>query len=241
MLSGQYLEWIWQGYQVTVVLSLLSCLLASLMGAVLCAMRISPVSALNRLARAYIAVFRNTPLLVQLFFWYFGVSGFLPQVIKDWLLTPHEWRIASIAIYWPSYEFIYGFIGLAFYTAAYIAEELRAGIRTVAQGQKHAAYALGFKPLQAFFIVILPQAIRNAASPLAGQYMIALKNSSLAAAIGVSELFYVASQIETRSLMAFQVYFAVTLCYVATIGLIEAALLFAEMRGRKRPGQKVPS
>ena len=239
MLSQEYLGWIWNGYQVTIALSVLSCIAASLLGAFLCSMRISPFWPFKAFSKAYIAVFRNTPLLVQLFFWYFGVSRFVPDSVRFWLLDEHKWVFGPLAINWPSYEFIYGFIGLALYTAAYIAEELRAGIKTVPINQTSAAYALGFTRGQAFRFIILPQAIRNALSPLLGQYMMALKNSSLTASIGVAELFYVASQIETRSLKAFYVYLILTLLYLATIQLIELIGRIIETRRLKSTGRRV--
>ncbi|MBH9987322.1 amino acid ABC transporter permease [Bartonella sp. W8098] len=239
MLSHEYLGWIWNGYQVTIALTILSCIAASLLGAVLCSMRISPFWPFNIFSKAYIAIFRNTPLLVQLFFWYFGVSRFVPDSIRFWLLDAHQWVFGPVILNWPSYEFIYGFIGLALYTAAYIAEELRAGIKTVPINQQSAAYALGFTRSQAFRFIILPQAVRNALSPLLGQYMMALKNSSLTASIGVAELFYVASQIETRSLLAFPVYLILTVLYLITIALIEIIGRIIETRRLKSTGRRV--
>jgi len=239
MLSAQYLGWIWHGYQVTVCLSLLSCCAATLLGSCLCIMRISQALPIRCFAVSYIAVFRNTPLLVQLFFWYFAVSGFLPAAIKDWLLTPHAWLAGPVTLTWPTYEFIFGFTGLTFYTAAFVAEELRAGIQTVPDHQQETASALGFKPRQALRIIILPQAVRHALSPLCGQYMTALKNSSLTAAIGVGELFYSASQIETRSLMAFEIYCIVTLLYIATIALMEITTQILHAYRLRQTGQRV--
>ena len=238
MLSQIYLEQIWQGYKVTVALSLTACLAATLMGLILCFMRISNFAPSRWFAKSYINIFRNTPLLVQLFFWYFVVSSFIPFEIKNWLMSSHEWLLGPITLPWPSYEFIFGFIGLSFYTAAYIAEEVRAGIATVSTNQRDAALALGFKPHQAFINIILPQALRNAQSPLFSQYMMALKNSTLASAIGVAELIYVGAQIETQSLQAFAVYFCATILYISSILAIEAYLYLSQRRYAKRVGVK---
>jgi len=98
-----------------------------------------PVLAFQYFFQSLHSDFRNTPLLVQLFFWYFGVSRFVPDSIRFWLLDAHQWVFGPLTLNWPSYEFIYGFIGLALYTAAYIAEELRAGIKTVPINQESAA------------------------------------------------------------------------------------------------------
>lgn len=239
MLSAEYLGMIWQGYQVTVGLSVSSCIAATILGVVLCGMRICSVTPLRMFARGYIAVFRNTPLIVQLFFWYNGVSGQLPPAVKAWLLTRHEWIFGPVSLGWPSIEFVFGFIGLTFYTAAYIAEEIRAGVQTVPENQKIAAYALGFKPIQTFVVIILPQAVRNALSPLFGQYMNALKNSSLTAAIGVAEMFYVAGQVDSKALLTFQVYLAITVVYIATIALIEVVVHLIQEHRISRTGRRL--
>lgn len=234
MLPIEYLERILQGYKVTIGLTFSACLFATFFAVLICLMRMSRFYPLLAVAKGYVSVFRNTPLLVQLFFWYNGVSRFLPRELKLWLLAPHEWWLGPITIGFPSNEFIYGFMGLGFYTSAYIAEELRAGIQTVPENQKTAALALGFRPTQAFLTIILPQALANALSPLFGQYMNAVKNSSLATAIGVTEMMYVAQQIDSEAALAIEVYAVITVLYIATIILLEFILNRMQKRRLRR-------
>ncbi|WP_033875679.1 ABC transporter permease subunit, partial [Pseudomonas aeruginosa] len=105
-------------------------------------------------ARAYLALFRNTPLLVQLFFWYFGVPALLPEALVSWLNTPHETPLLD----WPSFEFLAGAWGLTLYTSAFVAEEFRAGIASVRPEQRAAGLALGLTQRQVWRVVVLPQA-----------------------------------------------------------------------------------
>lgn len=104
----------------------------------------------------------------------------------------------------------------------FIAQELRAGIQGVRQGQKYAALALGLTHWQSMRYVILPQAFRIALPPLLGQYMNIIKNSSLTMAIGVAELSYASRQVETESLRTFEAFGVATILYIAAIALMEA-------------------
>ncbi len=194
LLAPQYLRWLLDGFLLTLGLALLSCLLATLIGAPLAIARLSRRRLLSWPARAYLALFRNTPLLVQLFFWYFGVPALLPEALVSWLNTPHETPLLD----WPSFEFLAGAWGLTLYTSAFVAEEFRAGIASVRPEQRAAGLALGLTQRQVWRVVVLPQALRTALPPLLGQYMNALKNSSLAMAIGLAELSYASRQVETE-------------------------------------------
>ncbi|MBN0252578.1 ABC transporter permease subunit, partial [Pseudomonas aeruginosa] len=108
----------------------------------------------------------------------------LPEALVSWLNTPHETPLLD----WPSFEFLAGAWGLTLYTSAFVAEEFRAGIASVRPEQRAAGLALGLTQRQVWRVVVLPQALRTALPPLLGQYMNALKNSSLAIAIGLAEL-----------------------------------------------------
>ena len=164
----------------------------------------------------------NTPLLVQLFFWYFASGEILPQALKIWLNTPHEIELAGLTLAWPSFEFIAGWFGLTLYSAPFIAEELRAGIAGIGRQQKSAALALGLTPWQSMRYVVLPQAVRIAMPPLLGQYMNVVKNSSLTMAIGVAELSYASRQVESQSLQTFEAFGVATILYIAIIAVMEA-------------------
>ncbi|EMR8314694.1 amino acid ABC transporter permease [Pseudomonas aeruginosa] len=218
LLTPQYLRWLLDGFLLTLGLALLSCLLATLIGAPLAIARLSRRRLLSWPARAYLALFRNTPLLVQLFFWYFGVPALLPEALVSWLNTPHETPLLD----WPSFEFLAGAWGLTLYTSAFVAEEFRAGIASVRPEQRAAGLALGLTQRQVWRVVVLPQALRTALPPLLGQYMNALKNSSLAMAIGLAELSYASRQVETETFKTFQAFGIATLLYIGAIALIEA-------------------
>ncbi|MBG7105312.1 amino acid ABC transporter permease [Pseudomonas aeruginosa] len=232
LLAPQYLRWLLDGFLLTLGLALLSCLLATLIGAPLAIARLSRRRLLSWPARAYLALFRNTPLLVQLFFWYFGGPALLPEALVSWLNTPHETPLLD----WPSFEFLAGAWGLTLYTSAFVAEEFRAGIASVRPEQRAAGLALGLTQRQVWREVVLPQALRTALPPLLGQYMNALKNSSLAMAIGLAELSYASRQVETETFKTFQAFGIATLLYIGAIALIEAFGQALQQTRRYRQG-----
>ena len=232
LLAPPYLRWLLDGFLLTLGLALLSCLLATLIGAPLAIARLSRRRLLSWPARAYLALFRNTPLLVQLFFWYFGVPALLPEALVSWLNTPHETPLLD----WPSFEFLAGAWGLTLYTSAFVAEEFRAGIASVRPEQRAAGLALGLTQRQVWRVVVLPQALRTALPPLLGQYMNALKNSSLAMAIGLAELSYASRQVETETFKTFQAFGIATLLYIGAIALIEAFGQALQQTRRYRQG-----
>ncbi len=232
LLAPQYLRWLLDGFLLTLGLALLSCLLATLIGAPLAIARLSRRRLLSWPARAYLALFRNTPLLVQLFFWHFGVPALLPEALVSWLNTPHETPLLD----WPSFEFLAGAWGLTLYTSAFVAEEFRAGIASVRPEQRAAGLALGLTQRQVWRVVVLPQALRTALPPLLGQYMNALKNSSLAMAIGLAELSYASRQVETETFKTFQAFGIATLLYIGAIALIEAFGQALQQTRRYRQG-----
>ncbi|HFX1726661.1 TPA: amino acid ABC transporter permease [Pseudomonas aeruginosa] len=232
LLAPQYLRWLLDGFLLTLGLALLSCLLATLIGAPLAIARLSRRRLMSWPARAYLALFRNTPLLVQLFFWYFGVPALLPEALVSWLNTPHETPLLD----WPSFEFLAGAWGLTLYTSAFVAEEFRAGIASVRPEQRAAGLALGLTQRQVWREVVLPQALRTALPPLLGQYMNALKNSSLAMAIGLAELSYASRQVETETFKTFQAFGIATLLYIGAIALIEAFGQALQQTRRYRQG-----
>lgn len=232
LLAPTYLRWLLDGFLLTLGISLFCCVLATVLGAPLAIARQANSRWLSWPALAYLALFRNTPLLVQLFFWYFGVPALLPEDLVSWLNMPHELGALS----WPSFEFLAAAWGLTLYTTAFIAEEFRAGIASVRPQQREAGMALGLRPLQVWRWVILPQALRTALPPLMGQYMNALKNSSLAMAIGLAELSYASRQVETQTFKTFQAFGIATLLYIGAIALIEALGQAIQQTRRYRQG-----
>ncbi|KAF1030070.1 MAG: L-cystine transport system permease protein YecS [Burkholderia plantarii] len=223
-LVPKYLLWLWQGFGVTLGLSASAALASTFAGILLALAARSRSSALRAAVRVYIAAFRNTPLLVQLFFWYFGAATLLPDAAIGWLNSPHALATPFAAFRWPSFEFVAGWLGLTCYTAAFVAGEFEAGIAGVRDGQWHAAAALGLTHWQAFRHIVLPQAVRIALPPLFGQYMNLIKNSSLTMAIGLAELSYASRQVETETFRTFAAFGVATVLYIAAIAVLEAVL-----------------
>lgn len=234
LLAPRYLGWLVDGLWMTLRISLLVVVLSTFLGFFLAVARSSKLKAVSIPAAAYTALFRNTPLLVQLFFWYFGVPGLLPDGTIEWLNAPHELRIGDyLIVAWPSYEFLTSLIGLVLYSTAFVAEEIRSGMQGVPSGQGYAAQALGLKPYQVFRHVVAPQAVRIAMMPLLGQYMNIVKNSSLTMAIGLVELSYASRQVESTSFKTFQAFGVATLFYILIIALITGAGQVVQQRNRR--------
>jgi polar amino acid transport system permease protein len=199
--SGKYFEWLVSGCKVTLELSLVSIALSFILGLIIAVMRMSNVRPIRWFAHGYLEFFRNTPLLVQLFFWYFGSYKILPTPINDWL--------NSI-----SFEFAAAVIGLTIYTSAFIAEDIRSGVRSIPKEQMEAAQSSGFSYIRAMLYIILPQAVRITIPPLINQFLNLAKNSSLAMTIGVAEITYQARQIESYTFKGFEAFTAATLIYM---------------------------
>ena len=223
-LAPQYVGWIAHGYGVTLLLAASVIAAATVLGAALALARGADAAVLRRTAAGYVMLLRNAPLIVQLLFWYFGAATLLPESWMTWLNAVHRVSIGPLALAWPSFEFISGFIALTLYTSTFVGEEIRAGIAGVGAGQRAAAAALGLGRYAAFRYVVLPQAVRIAVPSLVGQYMNVVKNSSLAMAIGVAELSYATRQVDTATFKTFEAFGAATVLYILTIALMEAAL-----------------
>ncbi|MBB3809004.1 amino acid ABC transporter permease [Pseudochelatococcus contaminans] len=241
-LASIYVEWLLWGFGVTLLLSAATCVAATLGGLVICAARISPLRVFSIPARIYLAIFRNTPLLVQIFFWYFAGSAIFPTPLLDWFNNPHTVTIAPAGTTWlsfklPSFEFWAGFVSLTFYTTAFIAEEFRSGLRAVDAGQREGGLSLGLSPALVFILIIVPQATRHAFAPLLGQYMNAIKNSSLTMAIGVAELSYASRQVETETFQTFEAFGIATILYIFAVAVVEAIGELVQRRRDRKYGR----
>jgi polar amino acid transport system permease protein len=199
--SGQYFEWILSGVKVTLQLSVVSVALSFILGLLIAVMRMSNVKPILWFSHAYLEFFRNTPLLVQIFFWYFGSYKILPMVVNDWLNSMN-------------FEFAAAVIALTIYTSAFIAEDIRSGVRSIPKEQMEAARSSGFSYLRSMYYIILPQAVRLTIPPLINQFLNLTKNSSLAMTIGVAELTYQARQVESYTFKGFEAFTAATLVYL---------------------------
>ncbi len=220
-LPPRYLGWMLEGFGMTLLVSAAAIAGGLVIGLLLTALRASAQPWLHLPARALVAFLRKTPLLVQLFFWYFGAAQLLGEdvvgAITGWGgIAVGAWRLPA-----PSFEFLAAAFGIALYAGAFFSEELRAGIRAVPRGQREAALSLGFTPRAAFLRVVLPQALRVSALPLLGQCANTIKNTSLAMGIGLAELAYSARQVETDTLLAFQAFAVATVLYAGVILLLQ--------------------
>jgi polar amino acid transport system permease protein len=211
VLTGEYGQWLIDGLVVTLQISAMSIVFSLLLGTIITVLRLTRVKPLEWLSLAYTEFFRNTPLVVQIFFWYFGSDPLLPGFFKEWL-------------YQQNIEFAAGVIALTVYTSAFIAEEIRAGILSIPKTQLEASRASGLSFLQAMGYVILPQAFRIIVPPLISQFLNLIKNSSMVMTIGVAELTYMARQIEAHTFHGFEAFTASTVIYICISLVVSFAI-----------------
>jgi polar amino acid transport system permease protein len=209
--SGKYFEWLLSGLKVTLQISTVGIIFAFLIGLFIAVLRMSHFRPLRWLAIGYLEFFRNTPLLVQIFFWYFGSYKILPTVINDWLNSTN-------------FEFAAAVIALTIYTSAFIAEDIRSGVLSIPKEQMEASRSAGFSYLRSMQYIVLPQAVRITIPPLVNQFLNLAKNSSLAMTIGVMELTYQARQVESYTFKGFEAFTAATLVYLG-ISIVITALV----------------
>jgi glutamate/aspartate transport system permease protein len=220
--TGQYGRWLLQGILTTLEIAALAWLLAAGLGALFGAFRTVPSRGLRGIATAYVEFFRNVPLLVWMFFWYFGVPQLLPAAAQDWL-NRHGG------------EFIAAVVALGVYHGARLAEVVRAGIQSVPPTQLEAALATGLTLRQAYRLVLVPIALRLIIPPMTNESLNLLKNSSLALTIGVAEVTFQTRQIEAYTAKGFEAITAGTLIYLA-LCLVVAAIMSGLERRLAIPG-----
>lgn len=201
ILSGKYFEWLASGLKVTLQLSAAGIVLSFLLGLLVAVMRMSHFKPVRWCAIGFLEFTRNTPLLVQIFFWYFGSYKILPTAINDWLNSTN-------------FEFAAGLMALTIYTSAFIAEDIRSGVLSIPKEQMEAARSAGFSYLRSMQYIVLPQAVRITIPPLINQFLNLAKNSSLAMTIGVMELTYQARQVESYTFKGFEAFTAATVVYL---------------------------
>ena len=216
-----YLDWLFTGLGWTLAVSLTAWLLALAIGIAVGAMRSKPSRLLNTLGAAWVELFRNIPLLVQMFLWFFVVPEFLPRDLSLWVKQDM-----------PAKEFVTAALCLGLFTSARVAEQVRAGIGSLPRGQRDAALALGLTLGQAYRQVILPQALRIVIPPLTSEFMNVFKNSSVAFAIGVLELTFQARQMQEDSEQGIETYLAVTLLYFICAFTANRGMAWIEARSR---------
>ena len=208
-----YLDWLLSAWGWTLSVSVLALLVALFFGSLMGILRTTPHRGLVLLGNAWTELFRNIPLLVQIFLWYHVVPALIPFLRGV-----------------PS--FILVVIGLGLFTSARISEQVRAGIQSLADGQRMAGLAMGFTLPQTYRHVLLPMAFRIIIPPLTSESMNIIKNSSVAFAVSISELTLFALQAQEETSRGIEVYLAVTGLYFISAFAINRAMLLVENRMR---------
>lgn len=207
-----YLAWMFDAWGWTLAVAGTSWVVAVTLGALMGTLRTLPNSPwLVRLANAWVELFRNIPLLVQVFLWYFVV----PKIF-------------------PAFQQVSGFVlvvfALGFFTSARIAEQVRAGVQALPKGQRLAGMAMGFTTAQTYRYVILPMAFRIILPPLTSESMNLLKNSSIAFAVSIAELTMFAMQAQEETSRGVEIYLAVTALYALSAFAVNRIFSLIEKR-----------
>ena len=220
--GGTYLDWLAAGLKLTFWLSVTSWGIASVIGGLMGVLRTVPNRSLRAVGTAYVEVFRNIPLLVQLFIWYFVVPELVPARLGLWIKGLHPLV----------QQFVSAMFCLAFFTGARICEQVRAGIESLSRGQKNAGLALGFTLAQTYRYVLLPMAFRIIVPPLTSEMLNLFKNSAVASTIGLLELAAMGRQLVDYTAQPYESFIAVTLLYVCLNVVVLVAMRWLEERLR---------
>lgn len=208
-----YLDWLISAWGWTISVSLLALAVALFFGSLMGVLRTTPKRGLVLLGNVWTEVFRNIPLLVQIFLWYHVVPALFPVLrgVPSFLLVV---------------------MGLGLFTSARVSEQVRAGIQSLPRGQQMAGLALGFTLPQTYRYVLLPMAFRIVIPPLTSESMNIVKNSSVAFAVSISELTLFALQAQEETARGIEVYLAVTALYFLSAFALNRLLHFVEVRVR---------
>ncbi|MFZ5509379.1 MAG: amino acid ABC transporter permease [Pseudomonadota bacterium] len=215
-----YLGWLLSGLQMTVMLSLSAWVLALVLGSIVGVLRTVPSKWLAGFATAYVELFRNIPLLVQLFIWYFVLPEILPGGTAFKQINP----VAQ--------QFLASMVCLAFFTSARVAEQVRAGINSLPRGQKNAGLALGFTLPQTYRHVMVPMAFRIIVPPLTSEFLNIFKNSAVCSTIGLLELAAQGRQLVDYTAQAYESFIAVTVLYLLINVVVMVIMRQVERRTR---------
>jgi glutamate/aspartate transport system permease protein len=213
-----YLQTLLLGTFWTLATALTAWCLALFFGSLIGVLRTTPFPWAVRLGNAYVELFRNIPLLVQMFLWYFVLPEVVPQSIGIWLKQM------------PDASFYTAVVALGFYTSARVSEQVRAGILSLAQGQRLAALALGLTLPQAYGFVLLPMAYRIILPPLTSEFLNIIKNSAVALTIGLMELTARARSMQEFSFQVFEAFTAATIIYIIINIIVTFAMRTVETR-----------
>ncbi len=212
--TGNYLAMLLGGLRWTLVTAVIAWILALLLGVLVGVLRTLPSRVAYGFATAYVEFFRNIPILVQLFLWYFVLPEMLPKSAGTWL------KQLPNAAFWTAA------IGIGFYMSARVAEQVRSGINALPRGQAMAGRALGLSTPQVYRYVLLPMAFRIILPPLTSEFLNTIKNTSVALTIGLLELTGRARSMQEFTFQVFEAFTAATLLYL----LINAVVVLGMRR-----------
>ncbi len=214
--TGTYLDMLLSGLVLTIETAICAWVIALVFGSVVGVLRTLPSKSASRAGFAYVEFFRNMPLLVQLFLWFFV----LPEIL------PGSWGLWLKQI--PNAPFYTTAIGVGLFMSARVAEQLRAGIGSLPRGQKLAATALGLTTAQAYRYVVLPMAFRIILPPLTSEFLNTIKNTSVGITIGLIELTGEARAMQEFSFQVFEAFTAATLLYLLVNLVVVIAMRLLE-------------
>jgi glutamate/aspartate transport system permease protein len=214
-----YAGWLLSGLSWTILVTLGAWVLALGLGTLIGIGRTLPSRAVRAAAASYVELFRNVPVLVQLFLWFYVMPELVPDSFGHWLK-----RDLPLPEFWTSV------VCLGFYAASRIAEQVRSGIESVPRGQFSAALASGLTRAQAYRLVLLPIAFRLIIPPLTSEFLSIIRTSSVALTIGLLELTAQSRQIENHTFHGFESFAAATFLYAAIAVVATGAMHLVERR-----------
>jgi len=220
--TGSYLHYLFVGLGWTLATALAAWVIALAIGSVVGTLRTTPHKWVVRLGNAYVEIFRNVPLIVQMFLWFFVMPELLPKGLGDWVKQmPPPWGSYLPAV-----------MCLGLYTSVRIAEQVKSGIGSLSRGQGMAGTALGLTLPQSYRYVLLPQAFRIVLPPLTSEFMNVIKNSSVTLTIGLLELTGRARAMQEFSFKVFEAFAAATAIYLLTNLVVVLAMRALERKVR---------
>ena len=206
-----------QGMWITLKVSLYAIVFGIIIGLIGGIARISSNPALKWSAITYVELIRGSPLLVQIFIWYFVLATLINELLK-------RYGLMEIPALW------YGVAALSFFSGAYVTEIVRAGIQSIHRGQVEASRSLGMTAAQSMLHVILPQALRRILPPLAGQFISLIKDSSLLGIIAIRELTKATREGITTSLQPYEFWFTCAILYLLLTFTLSMFVQYLERR-----------
>ena len=209
-----YLGWMMSGLMWTMLVSISAWIIAFVLGSAIGVLRTVPLKIPRLIATTYVEIFRNIPLLVQMFLWYFVMPEIVPTEMGDWLKGTYPNLITLPFAQFSLWEFTAAVLCLGLYTASRVAEQVRAGIESLPKGQTNAGLAMGFTLPQVYKYVTLPMAFRLIIPPMTSEFLTIFKNSSTALTIGILELTAQSRQISEYTFRTFESFSVATLIYI---------------------------